>query len=67
MTGKSCLCANGTPVRFRPRPTPSLSSPRYANPNTHRGYTGALDRLLAQLGVSYPLAEAIGGGTGRPA
>src|ERR1700748_286645 len=24
-----------------------LSSPRYANPNTRRGYTGVLDRLLA--------------------
>ena len=26
-----------------------LSSPRYANPNTRRGYTGVLDRLLAGL------------------
>ena len=26
-----------------------LSSPRYANPNTRRGYTGVLDRLLAAL------------------
>jgi Phage integrase family len=30
-----------------------LSSPRwYANPNTRRGYTGVLDRLLAGLGAS---------------
>ena len=28
-----------------------LSSPRYANPNTRRGYTGVLDRLLAALGA----------------
>ena len=27
-----------------------LSSPRYASPNTRRGYTGVLDRLLAGLG-----------------
>ena len=26
-----------------------LSSPRYANPSTRRGYTGVLDRLLAGL------------------
>jgi hypothetical protein len=38
-----------------------LSSPRYANPNTRRGYTGVLDRLLAGLGASRPLAEVSGG------
>ena len=37
-----------------------LSSPRYANPNTGRGYTGVLVRLLAGLGVSRPLAEVSG-------
>ena len=37
-----------------------LSSPRYANPNTRRGYTGVLDRLLAALGASRPLAEISG-------
>ena len=37
-----------------------LSSPRYANPNTRRGYTGVLDRLLAGLGASRPLAEVSG-------
>jgi hypothetical protein len=37
-----------------------LSSPRYANPNTRRGYTGVLDRLLAGLGRSRPLAEVSG-------
>ncbi len=37
-----------------------LSSPRYANPNTRRGYTGVLDRLLAGLGASRPLAEISG-------
>ena len=37
-----------------------LSSPRYANPNTRRGYTSVLDRLLAGLGASRPLAEASG-------
>ena len=26
-----------------------LSSPRYASPNTRRGYTGVLDRLLGGL------------------
>jgi hypothetical protein len=36
------------------------SSPRYANPNTRRGYTGVLDRLLAGLGASRPLAEVSG-------
>jgi len=29
-----------------------LSSPRYANPHTHRGYTGVLDRLLTGLGAT---------------
>jgi hypothetical protein len=37
-----------------------LSSPRYANPNTRRGYASVLDRLLAQLGASRPLAEVSG-------
>jgi hypothetical protein len=37
-----------------------LSSPRHANPNTRRGYTGVLDRLLAGLGASRPLAEVSG-------
>jgi integrase len=37
-----------------------LSSPRYANANTRRGYTGVLDRLLAGLGGSRPLAEVSG-------
>jgi len=44
-----------------------LSSLRYANLNTRRGCTGVLDRLLAGLGASRPLAEVSGGGTGRPA
>jgi hypothetical protein len=35
-----------------------LSSPRYANPNTRRGYTGVLDRLLAGLGASRRLRSA---------
>jgi integrase len=37
-----------------------LSSSRYANPSTRRGYTGVLDRLLAGLGASRPLAEVSG-------
>src|SRR5437588_2689144 len=37
-----------------------LSSPRYANPNTRRGYTSVLDRLLAGPGASRPLAEVSG-------
>jgi len=37
-----------------------LSSPRYANPNTRRGYTTVLDRLLAGLGADRPLAD-VGG------
>src|SRR6266516_7111152 len=37
-----------------------LSSPRYANPNPRRGYAGVLDRLLAGLGASRPLAEVSG-------
>jgi hypothetical protein len=37
-----------------------LSSPRYASPNTRRGYTGVLDRLLARLGASRPLAGVSG-------
>jgi integrase len=34
--------------------------PLCANPNTRRGYTGVLDRLLAGLGASRPLAEVSG-------
>jgi integrase len=41
-----------------------LSSPRYASPNTRRGYTGVLDRLLAGLGAGRPPAEVSRGGTG---
>jgi hypothetical protein len=37
-----------------------LSSRQYANPNTRRGYTDVLDRLLAGLGTSRPLAEVSG-------
>ena len=37
-----------------------LSSPRYANPNTRRGYAGVLDRLLAGLGAIRALAEVSG-------
>ena len=37
-----------------------LSSPRYANPNTRRGYAGVLDRLLTGLGASRLLAEVSG-------
>ena len=37
-----------------------LSSPRYANPSTRRGYTSVLDRLLAGLGASRPLTEVSG-------
>src|SRR6266567_4559305 len=36
-----------------------LSSPRYASPNTRRGYTGVLDRLLAGLGASRPPAPVL--------
>ena len=38
-----------------------LSSPRYASPNTRRSYTSVLDRLLAGLGASRPLAGQWGG------
>src|SRR5436190_18589143 len=44
-----------------------LSSPRYASPNTRRGYTGVLDRLLAGLGGQPPAGRGQRGGTGRPA
>jgi integrase len=37
-----------------------LSSTRCANPNTRRGYTGVLDRLLTELGPDRPLAT-VGG------
>src|SRR6266567_2296631 len=36
-----------------------LSAPRYANPNTRRGYTGVLDRLLAGLGASRRLPAPV--------
>ena len=61
MTGKSGSCANQTPARSRPAADAFLSSPRYASSNTRRGYAGVLDRLLAGLGASRPLAEASGG------
>ena len=37
-----------------------LSSPRCANPNTRRSYTGVLDRLLAELDADRPLAQLTG-------
>ena len=37
-----------------------LSSPRYANPNSRRGYTGVPGRLLAGLGAARPLAGVSG-------
>ena len=36
-----------------------LSSPRYANPNTRRGYTSVLDRLLAGHRTWQPWALAV--------
>jgi hypothetical protein len=36
-----------------------LSSPRYANPNTRRSYTGVLDRLLACRCIGVPAAFKI--------
>ena len=44
-----------------------LSSPRYANPNTRRGYTGVLDRLLAGLRRQPPAGRGQRGGAGRAA
>jgi len=42
-----------------------LSSPRYANPNTRRGYTGVLDRLLAGPGASRLPAPVLPASAGR--
>ena len=56
MTGKIMPCANETPPLSRPRPTPSC--PRRFTPTRTLagGYTGVLDRLLAGIGASRPLA-----------
>jgi hypothetical protein len=51
---------NETPARSRPRPTPSCPRRGTPTPNTRRGYTGVLDRLLACLDASRPLAEVSG-------
>jgi hypothetical protein len=37
-----------------------LFSLRYVDPNTRRGYTGVLYRLLAQFGTGRPLADVSG-------
>lgn len=34
-----------------------LSSPRISNPNTHRAYAGAIDRVLAELGEHRAVAD----------
>ncbi|WP_327581669.1 hypothetical protein OHA25_37630 [Nonomuraea sp. NBC_00507] len=34
-----------------------LATPRTANPNTHRAYASAIDRVIALLGRDRPLAE----------
>src|SRR5947207_904870 len=60
MTGKIMpLCERDTST-VQAAADAFLSSPRYSNPNTRRGYTGVLDRLLAGLGASRPLAEVSG-------
>ena len=38
--GRSCRCASGAQARSRPLADAFLSSPRYVNRNTHRGYAG---------------------------
>ena len=60
MTGKILpLCERSTST-IQAAAGAFFSSPRYANPNTRRGYTGVLDRLLAGLGASRPLAQVSG-------
>ena len=66
MTGKSCLCANGTPARSRPRPTPSC--PRRGTPTripaaAHRRAGSAARRARRQP----PAGRGQRGGTGGPA
>ncbi|MGN9844845.1 hypothetical protein ACTMTI_42620 [Nonomuraea sp. H19] len=34
-----------------------LATPRTANPNTHRAYASAVDRVITRLGRDRPLAE----------
>jgi hypothetical protein len=60
MTGKIMLLRERDTSTVQAAADAFLSSPRYANPNTRRGYTGVLDRLLAGLGASRPLAEVSG-------
>src|SRR5690348_4615410 len=60
MTGKIMLLRERDTSTVQAAAGAFLSSPRYANPNTRRGYTGVLDRLLAGLGASRPLAEVSG-------
>jgi integrase len=60
MTGKIMPLRERDTSTIRAAADAFLSSPRYANPNTRRGYTGVLDRLLAGLAASRPLAEVSG-------
>jgi hypothetical protein len=57
MTGKIMPLRERDTSTIRAAADALLSSPRYANPNTRRGYTGVLDRLLAALGTSPPAGE----------
>lgn len=56
MTGKIMPLRERDALTVQAAADAFLSSPRYANPNTRRGYTSVLDRLLAGLGASRPLA-----------
>jgi len=60
MTGKIMPLRERDTTTIQAAADAFLSSPRYVNPNTRRGYTGVLDRLLAGLGASRPLAEVSG-------
>jgi hypothetical protein len=60
MTGKTMPLRERDASTIQAAADAFVSSPRYANPNTRRGYTGVLDRLLTGLGASRQLAEVSG-------
>src|SRR5690348_12461664 len=60
MTGKIMLLRERDTSTVQAAADAFLSSPRYVNPNTRRGYTGVPGRLLAGLGAARPLAEVSG-------
>ncbi|WP_240777854.1 tyrosine-type recombinase/integrase [Nonomuraea basaltis] len=55
--GRNVTALRGPKVTVAAAADAFLSTPRFTNANTHRAYTGAIDRTIALLGHERPLAD----------